>query len=86
MLKMIFAEVFLLEHGLFVKLEPSVDTRKVMFSVVSVHHSVYRGVPCDLNVQGPPMLVTSGSHHWKPVQMCLLNDPPPTTADIWWLF
>ena len=49
MLKMILSE-----HGLFVKLEPSVDTKKVMFSVVSLHHSVYKGVPCDLNVQGAP--------------------------------
>ena len=31
------------------------------------------------------MLVTSGGHHWRPVQTCSLYDPTCTGADIWWL-
>ena len=30
-----------------------------------------------------PLLVTSGGHHWTPVQTCSLEDPP-IGADIWW--
>ena len=31
------------------------------------------------------LLVTSGDHHWRPVQTCSLQDPPsPTGTDIWW--
>ena len=34
---------------------------------------------------GPgPLLVTSGGHHWRPVQTCSLEDPPPTSTDNWW--
>ena len=25
---------------------------------------------------GTPMLVTSGGHHWRPVQNCSFQDPP----------
>ena len=25
---------------------------------------------------GAPLLVTSGGHHWRPVQKCSLEDPP----------
>ena len=25
-----------------------------------------------------PLLMTSGGHHWRPVQTCSLQDPPPT--------
>ena len=31
----------------------------------------------DLTVQGPLLPVTSGGHHWKPVQICSPHDPPP---------
>ena len=51
----------------------------------------------DLTVQGPPgpgptpprhgiwdtLLVTSGDHHWRPVQACSLLDIS-TGTDIWW--
>ena len=30
----------------------------------------------DLTVQGPHLEVTSGGHHWKPVQICSPHDPP----------
>ena len=30
--------------------------------------------------------MTSGGHHWRPVQIYSLQDtPPPTGADNWWL-
>ena len=30
-------------------------------------------------------LVTSGGHHWKPVQTCSFEDPPaPPGSEIWW--
>ena len=31
-----------------------------------------------------PLLVTSGSHHWRLVQTCSIVDLPTTSADIWW--
>ena len=39
----------------------------------------------DLTIWNPPLLVTSGSHHWRPVQTFSLQDPHPTGSDIWWL-
>ena len=30
-----------------------------------------------------PLLVTSGAHHWGPVQTCSLEDPTLTSTDIW---
>ena len=38
----------------------------------------------DITVQAP-LLVTSGDHHWRPIQTCSLQDPSPTGTDIWWL-
>ena len=40
----------------------------------------------NLTVQGPPppLRVTSGGHHWRPVQSCSLQDTP-IIADILWL-
>ena len=50
--------------------------------------SLYRGLPhpqpkslqtWDLRPPGStlaPLLVTSGGHHWRPVQTCSLQDPP----------
>ena len=29
-----------------------------------------------------PLLLTSGSNHWRPVQTCSLQDLPPTSTDI----
>ena len=31
-----------------------------------------------------PLLVTSGGHHWRPVQTCLLEDQPPPTPHPQW--
>ena len=35
-----------------------------------------------------PLLLTSGGHHWRPVQACsfdlTVQPPAPTTTDIWW--
>ena len=31
-----------------------------------------------------PLAVTSGGHHWRRVQTCSLEDPTPTSTDIWW--
>ena len=31
------------------------------------------------------LLVTSGGHNWRPVKTCSLEDPLPTSADIWWM-
>ena len=31
-----------------------------------------------------PLAVTSGGHHWRLVQTCSLEDPTPTSTDIWW--
>ena len=28
----------------------------------------------------PLLLLTSGGHHWRPVQTCLLEDYPPLTG------
>ena len=40
----------------------------------------------DLTVFGPPpLLVISGGHHWSTLQICSLQDHPPTGAEIWWL-
>ena len=44
----------------------------------------------DLTVQPPPtpdmgptaLLLTSGGHHWKPLQTCSLEDQPPNQTDI----
>ena len=33
----------------------------------------------------PSLLVISGGHHWRPVQSCLVQNPCPTGAYIWWL-
>ena len=30
----------------------------------------------------PPLLVTSSSHHWRPLETCSLHNP---YADLWWL-
>ena len=72
---------------------------KVMFSVVSVCHSVCHSVhrgsnvtithdALDLTVQGPqphPQLVTSGGHYWRHIETCSFEDPLPW-SDIWlWL-
>ena len=70
--------------------------RKVKFSLMSVcsqgspydHYLWCNGPHCtgpnDPN-PSPPLTVTSGCHHWRPVQTCLLEDPNPTGTDIWWL-
>ena len=44
------------------------------------------GPSCRHGTWGPsmPLLVTTGGHHWRPVQTSSLEDPPPST-DIWWL-
>ena len=71
-----------------------------MFSVVTVDHYVHSHVNIthnvlDLTVQGPgappctgPLLVTSGSQDWRPVQTCSLEDltvqGTPNNADIYW--
>ena len=34
---------------------------------------------------GTSPAVTSGGHHWGPVQTCSLQNLPPTSTDIWWL-
>ena len=59
--------------------------------------SVYRDPPLDMGPQctgtpdigphclGTPILLTSDSHGWRPVQTCTLQDPLPTSPDIWWL-
>ena len=36
-------------------------------------------------ISPPLLLVTPGGHHWRSVQTRLLQDPPPTSGDIWWL-
>ena len=57
-----------------------------VFSVMSVHRSVQGGVPCGHypGCIGPhctgypspvPLVVTSVGHHWRPVQICSLEDP-----------
>ena len=35
------------------------------------------GIPDDPGPSRVPMLLTSGSHHWKPIQPCSLDDPIP---------
>ena len=42
------------------------------------------GYPPDIKPDEPtlppqPLLLTSGGHHWKPVQTCSLEDLPPPT-------
>ena len=56
------------------------------FHVTITHNAL------DLTIEVPhrhqiwdPMLVTSGGHHWKPVQTCSFEDPTPISTDIWWL-
>ena len=45
--------------------------------------------PSDMGPQDPfspcpaSLLVTSDGHHWKPVQICSLQEPPPTSAEIY---
>ena len=46
--------------------------------------SLYR-TPQYQSQSHPFLVVTSGGQDWRPVQACLLEDPPPTSADIWWL-
>ena len=62
-------------------LQPSCG--KVMFSVMSVclPHQPH---PLDIRHKipsqpqsHPSLLMTSGSHHWRPVQACSLEDPQP---------
>ena len=72
---------------------------KVMFSQVSVCYSVQWGeglvprwdlVPTLTPDMGPgyllppPLLLTSGGHHWRPVQLYSLDDIPPTQPSWYW--
>ena len=37
----------------------------------------------DLRYSSPPQLLTTGGHHWRPVQTCSLeNIPPPVLIDL----
>ena len=71
-------------------LREDVFTRVCLSTGQGPHVTITHDHVLDLIVQTPPpptwdlrIPVTSGGHHWKPVQTCSLQDPLPTSADIW---
>ena len=58
---------------------------KVLYSLVAVCLQ-RRGVTHDAwtPLTPNPLLVRFGGHHWRPVQIFSLEDPSPTSTDIWW--
>ena len=38
--------------------------------------------PPDMGPWYSPILLTFGGHHWRPVQTCLLRDPPPFPSPV----
>ena len=64
------------------------DQAKLLLLDITVQGSPSNGSPLPLQTslyRDPLLLVTFGNHPWKPVQIHPLQDPPPTSADIWWL-